>query len=372
MKFNKLKSSTPDVKTQPPGRGATDPTGGTPANKTKANRNFTWNRIWAGILTLLVIGGGVYLFVNISWVVTTGMVNTSTTAVASLTGGRVVEIMVGDGANVKEGQPIMKLANPAIQARYDAAKAQLDIARARFTRLEASGFGENVQTSFAKLSKARIRHDAAVRNATRAERLLLLDAITRSRYEDALIQLAETAADRNLAEAEWRGTKAASSTTGEGIEVDLKNEMSAAEASLSEAEAALADLTLVAPSTGQMTWLTKNRGDIVKPWEAVAHVIKPEYQIIDTYVRLSDLKDIAPGSKASVRFGNFGGGLDGVVTVVGPRVSLSDDSNFVGPERAITPSRIDDLVTVVQIRLTNTVPANIKPGETVNVWIKRN
>jgi HlyD family secretion protein len=121
-----------------------------------------------------------------------GTIETREIRVGSKVGGRVVEVLVVEGQEVKTGQPLVKFDIAELQTQYSQAQARLEQQRARLERLERGARPEEKAQARAATETARATLEA-VRNGPRPEEIA-----------QARASVAAASADVNSAEAEYK------------------------------------------------------------------------------------------------------------------------------------------------------------------------
>jgi len=122
-----------------------------------------------------------------------GFVEAEEVAVAAEIGGRVAELMVEEGDEVAEGDVILQLDPAILEAQRDAAQAQLDVATAQRTRLQAGAREEIIAQAEAQVAAAQAGRDAAY--AAWQDALAI-----RSNPQDIELQIAQAQTQAQVAE----------------------------------------------------------------------------------------------------------------------------------------------------------------------------
>src|SRR3954462_3585678 len=121
--------------------------------------------VWKTVLAVLVIvaiavGGGVYwwqLNRNSEYLVLPGTVEVQEVRLSSKIGGRVKDVFVDDGAEVKANDPLVELDIPELRAQRQQVAAQLDSANAALAKAEKGPLEEEFQASAAAVASAKAR-----------------------------------------------------------------------------------------------------------------------------------------------------------------------------------------------------------------------
>jgi HlyD family secretion protein len=121
-----------------------------------------------------------------------GTIETREIRVGSKVGGRVLEVMVVEGQEVRTGQPLVKFDIAELQTQFSQAQARVEQQRARLVRLERGARPEEKAQARAATETARATLEA-VRNGPRPEEIA-----------QARASVAAASAEVNSAEAEFK------------------------------------------------------------------------------------------------------------------------------------------------------------------------
>jgi membrane fusion protein YbhG len=121
-----------------------------------------------------------------------GTIETREIRVGSKVGGRVLEVMVVEGQEVRTGQPLVKFDMAELQTQFSQAQARVEQHRARLVRLERGARPEEKAQARAATETARATLEA-VRNGPRPEEIA-----------QARASVAAASAEVNSAEAEFK------------------------------------------------------------------------------------------------------------------------------------------------------------------------
>lgn len=119
----------------------------------------------------------------------------SASDLAFRTGGRVAAVLVSEGEQVKQGQPLIRLQDDELKATIAQAQAALDLAKANLAQIEQGARPEEIATAEAALRAAQ----AQVGGAT-AERDRLTGGATDAAIAAAQARLASALVDQKLAQ----------------------------------------------------------------------------------------------------------------------------------------------------------------------------
>ena len=329
------------------------------------------------------------------------------------TSGRVTQVLVTDGDQVKAGQSLVKLqdtelkaaltqaqadlkalqngARPeeiaAAQANLDIAQSQLEVAQADLSRLQHGSLA--VQTASAQADAARAKAELKV--AQDSYDALVLGpghgiptdlnvpgrglgayeeqkrrelAATQAAYTAALKRVteAQVSADDSLKAAQAGVDIAMAQRDAAKAKLDLTKagatpqQIDIAKARVDQAQAALDEATLVAPFDGTIAEVTINVGEIASPATAVASIADVTQWEVDTDdLSEVDVVGIKPGDSTSVT-------VDAL-----PGVTLNGQVTSITPRSAV---KRGDVTYTVKVALTDADP-RLKWGMTAFVDIRK-
>jgi HlyD family secretion protein len=193
-----------------------------------------------------------------------GTIEVDEVHIAPRTGGRVAELFVQEGDTLHRGQPIARLVAPEMQARRDLAQAQIETA---------------MRDADAHVAQLEFMHA----DARRQEELLRNQTVSPSEAERA----------RSAAAAEEKSLEAARMRI-----VQMR-------AQLSEIDAELRELQVVAPNDCVLEVLNVKVGDVLAPNQELATLVLPQHLWVRVYVPEPWLGYIKLGEKVSLKVDSF-------------------------------------------------------------------
>ncbi len=327
-------------------------------------------------------------------------------------GGRVAEVLVKEGDVVRAGQPLVKLQDAEQKAAL--AQAQADLARLQAgTRAEEIAATQaNVDVAGAQVKAAQVEldkvkngaqqaADVASAQAQVAQAKVQLKAVqdsydsittgietlkeygrsgtTLSRYEQqtrvqlaaaqaaynaALKQLAlaQTSKDDDLRSAQARLNVAIGQRSAAQAQLDLlkagstAEQIEAAKARVTQAQAALDETTLVAPFDGAIADLAVNVGEMVGPGPRIASLADlTQWQVETDDLSEVDVVNVQPGAEASIT-------VDAL-----PGVTLKGQVKSIVPRSAV---KRGDVTYTVKVAIADSEP-RLKWGMTAFVDIRK-
>ena len=360
-------------------------------------------------VVILVFGGlcVTYWFWSSQWILTRGRVVATTVAIAATKTGRLTEILVTEGQSVKTGQLVARLDHIEIEAKLREAQARLaesriklvaardmgvdpefqsDMLEAESEQLDADGQASNLR---ARIDALTVDLEQARINMGRAERLYLLQVITRPEWESAAARHRSLEAQAKVLKTEHR-TKIERSRRVSGVlelaRVNLVRGQRGQDSLIDQLEtrvvqedervaAILASFELreiVASRDGIVTWIYAEPGEVVDHNDTLITLVDESDRWIEAYVEANDLIFVTAGKRAVISFKGFGGGTyEGHVVKYVSRYENMEAKPRVGPDQVRTPLRLGRVAHPVRIMIDEPLPANIRPEMVASVRIKK-
>jgi membrane fusion protein (multidrug efflux system) len=207
--------------------------------------------------------------------------------------GRVVAILVDENQQVSAGQDILRLDRADAEARLERARADLAAARNKMVSSEAAAASADAQRKAAEVTLWR-----ANRELERVQSLVDRGASSKRQLDNARAER-----DAAVASARAFAMQAEAERAALGNEAPVKQ----AQASLREAELALARTELVAPFDAVIGRKTVHLGDIVRPGQALMALRRREPSWVMANFKETQLQRMTPGARATVYVDAFPG-----------------------------------------------------------------
>ena len=220
--------------------------------------------------------------------------------VGSTVTGRVAEVRLAEGAQVRQGDVLVQLESDELRAALAQALASERQAQARLTGLRSSGRS----AAQAALAQADATLQASSANLARVWQL-----VAQGFYSAAQLDEARRAVD--VARAQQLGAQAqvqANADAGTEV-VQAQAQLALAQAATVAAQARLAQTTLVAPADARVLVREVEPGQIVQPGKALFSLALAGPTQLVAQVDERFLDQLQPGQKASVVADAFAGQL---------------------------------------------------------------
>jgi multidrug resistance efflux pump len=245
-------------------------------------------------------------------------------------GGRVAEVLIRDGVEVRADQVLVRLEAPELEAQREQWLARVQARSAALERMRSGARSEEKEAAAAAAEATQARYerlkaDSRIEDIRQAEAELEREEATLAvakqelrRNEWAFSRNAGKAADLDSARAE-EGRSVARVTAARAhfdqlIAGSRKEDIDEAAAALAEArgklreiEAQLREAILLAPEPAFVEVLSVRKGDVVAPNQAIVRVLRTEDLWVKVYVPETDLGRVRLGQKVEVSVDSYPG-----------------------------------------------------------------
>jgi len=242
------------------------------------------------------------------------------TFVAARVPGRITEVLVQEGDQVKQGQPVARLDCVDQNAMLAAAEARVKASESTVAAAEAAykGARDNIGVAAAQVSAARAAASAVAaekslveRNKQRADDLHGTGAISTALFEEAETRYAgvgeqHKAADANVQTARARTAAAQSAASAAAAQVDVARAgLQAALADKQRAQLAVDECVLVAPRDALVTARLQEPGSVVGPGTRILTLLDIATAKVTFFLPNAELSRASIGAPAEVRVDAF-------------------------------------------------------------------
>ena len=273
--------------------------------------------------------------------------------------GRISAVKVQEGDKVSAGQVLAELDPVPFRTDVDSARADLAQAQAQLDKARRGFRVEEVAQARATVAQREADLENARVTLKRQEQLVAAGLVTHQQIDDAQMRVQMTEAA--LAAAHGQLTLELHGSRIEDIEAQ-EALLAAARARLEKAQTALADATLLAPSSGIISVRARELGAIVQAGQTVYTLTLNDPVWIRAYVPQPRLGRIKPGMSVKVTIDSM------------PGKQYQGTVGFIAPAAEFTPKTVqteqvrDDLV--YRIRVIASDPDDVfRQGMPVTVLI---
>lgn len=321
-------------------------------------------RLWILAIGLIVIGTGIFRFLNTPSLVPAdlllpGNIDVRQVNLSFKVSGRIESLTADEGDFVTAGQVYATLEKRYFDDSLRLALAQRDQARANLDRLKNGSRPEEIEQAQAQTANTRAALARADQDFIRAKQLIEKKIITSADYDVTKAAYLEAQAALNAAEASQRlveiGPRVEDIAAGQA-------QFDAAEAQVIVTQRQLADAELLAPHDGIILTRAREVGAIVNAGETVATLTLSSPIWVRTYIGEADLGRIAPGMEVTVATDNPAGR------------KYAGKVGFISPTAEFTPKSVEtrELRTslVYRVRIViDDADAGLRQGMPVTVSI---
>lgn len=200
-------------------------------------------------------------------------------AVGFPTGGLLREVLVAEGDHVEKGQLLARLDARELEARLQAARAELARTQANVKQVKAPVRQVELDVREAQLMQVRAELMAARNDTARAQRLKDTGAGTPAELDRALAVVARLEAQEATAQADIKLMQAGAREEAVAV---AEAGVAAARAAVTQVEAALQLTELRAPFSGTVAWQEPRAGDFVGPGLPVVRLADTSHWVVKT------------------------------------------------------------------------------------------
>lgn len=250
--------------------------------------------------------------------------------------GYIREIRFKEFQQVREGDTLVVIDDTDM--RLSVARARADYAAALAGRNVADRSAltatANVAVSHASLAEAKVLMDMAATDLARYEKLLARDAVTRQQYDAALTDYEAKKARYEMLNRQREASSTMVDVSRERVsQTDAGIEL--AKAMLETAELNLSYTVITAPCDGYTSRKHIQTGQLVQPGQTLLDLVDCNDVWVTANYKETQLKHIAPGSKAEIRVDAipgvvFTGEVEAVAGATGASLSLLPQDNSAG------------------------------------------
>jgi HlyD family secretion protein len=275
-------------------------------------------------------------------------------------GGRIAQMPVEEGAQVKAGTLLAALDRAPVDDRAAQAAAQVAQAQAQLLKLQNGSRPQDIDAARARVAAAQAALSAAEEDYARRQPLVEPGAIAEAVWD-------QTVAARDRARAGLAEARAALALAQIGPRAE---DIAAARAALDAAKAAqggiatdTSDTQLRASLDGTVVTRAREPGAIVAPGETVFTLAIERPLRVRAYIAEGELSRIAPGMAVTVKADGNDKTYHGTIGFISPKAEFT-------PKTVQTSDLRTDLVYRLRI-VVNDPDAALRQGQPVTIRIAR-
>ncbi len=237
--------------------------------------------------------------------------------------GRLIEVLVDEGDVVAQGQRLATIDAEPYREAVALADARVQLATANFAKFEKGSRPQEVQQAAARVHEAEAAYQNAAREYDRQVGLFRTGGTSATARDAAESQRDQTAA--SLAALQESLALASEGFRSEEVNAS-KAELAAAVAERSQAETALADTELFAPSAGTVLARVREPGSVVAVGATVYSLSLRDPVYVRAYVAEPELGKLAPGTAVEVATDSSAKRYHGQIGYISPRAEFTPKS----------------------------------------------
>ena len=287
-----------------------------------------------------------------------GTVEATEVALGFQVPGRIEQVTPHEGDRVTVGQVLAQLDRSELEARKAQAEAMLAGARALLGEMEAGARTEELAQAREGARAADDRFTDAQRDYERMQRLLATGAVSQQMVDKARLTLNVAQSQRDQAAQQLKLVE-----TGPRPEriAAQRAMVQQAQASVRQADAALANAVITSPLDGVVTVRQREPGETVGAGAPVLTVINLSDRWVRIYIREDAIGAVRLGGTATITADAYRGKTySGVVSFISSQAEFTPRNVQTAEERV-------KLVYAVKVRVTGDAGNDLKPGMPADV-----
>ncbi len=278
-------------------------------NQMKSQKLKTMNKktLSTIIVLIAIIAFIVYTFIVVMKsepVILQGEVEAKQYSVASKLPGRIQEVAVKKGQQVKKGDFIFSIDSPEIDARLANAYAVRSAAHAQSRKAQNGAREEDITAAYSTYVKAEAAAQFAKKTFTRVNNLYNEGVVPAQHCDEAETRMKAACETANVAKAIWQKAEKGAREEDKAAANAL---VERADAAIAEVEAYMAETSLKAIADGEVSGINVEEGELVPTGFPVVTLLDLNDIWITLFIREDYINDFKPGNtfKATIP------GLDG-------------------------------------------------------------
>lgn len=270
--------------------------------------------------------------------------------------GRIEQYLVEEGDFVHEGDTLVVINSPEVQAKLEQAQAARAAAQAQNEKAQNGARAEQIQGAYELFQKAKAGEEVYRKSFERVQRLHEQGVISTQKYDETEAQYKVAVANRKAAESQYNMALKGARVEDQAA---AKAMVERVDGVLHEVHIAQQERYLLSPIDGEVADIFPKRGELVGQGSPVMSIVDMTDLWFHFAIREDMLKDIALHSEFDVKIPALGEGTWRVkVTYIKVMASYAT-------WRATQTNGGYDVKTFdVKARPLGEIPANLRPGMT--------
>ncbi|MCQ2310483.1 MAG: efflux RND transporter periplasmic adaptor subunit [Paludibacteraceae bacterium] len=284
----------------------------------------------------------------------TGEAEASEYRVSGKVPGRIERYLVEEGDYVHEGDTLVIINSPEVEAKLEQARAARRAAQAQNEKAINGAREEQIQGAYELFQKAKAGEEVYRKSFERVKRLHEKGVVSTQKYDETEAQYKVAVANRNAAESQYNMALKGARTEDQAA---AKAMVDRVDGILQEVHIAQAERYLLSPIDGEVSDLFPKRGELVGQGSPVMSIVDLDDLWFHFAIREDMLRDITMGSEFDIRIPALGQGTWRVkVTYI--KVMAS----YATWRSTQTNGGYDVKTFDVKARPMGDIPAGLRPG----------
>lgn len=250
--------------------------------------------VMVALVAVSIIG---FLFLNKPDEITEGQADATSVRISGKLPGRVVEIFVHEGDNVRKGDTLVHIHSALAEAKLMQAEGMKQVAASQNKKVDAGTRIQIIQTAQELVNQADAACNIARKTFDRMQALYQQGVISEQKRDEAQ-------AAYNAAKAALQAAKSQLALAQAGAQQEDKTSAQAmvnvAQGGIDEVEALLQDQYLVAPCDGQIDQVYPNEGELVMLGSPVMSLLKLDDKWVTFNIREEKLEGMKIGDEIAI------------------------------------------------------------------------
>lgn len=218
--------------------------------------------------------------------------------ISGMVPARVKQFMVEEGTLVKQGDTLVILDSPQLNARLEQASAAENVALAQNRKAAKGARQELIQGAYELWQKAEIGVDIAKKSYNRVQHLFDKGVVTAQKRDEAEAQYMAAIASSKAAQSQYDMAKNGAESEDKDAALALVNR---AKGAVQEVESYLNETILISPSDGEISEIFPKTGELVGAGAPIMNVVNLKNTWFTFNIREDLLADIKMGSTFKVK-----------------------------------------------------------------------
>lgn len=247
------------------------------------------------LLTVVIVVTLIGLFaVKKEPIVLQGQVEASEVRVSGKVPGRILELLVKEGAKVSKGDTLVLIDSPEVNAKLQQALATEDAAKAQSMKADKGARKELIAGAYEQWQKALVGVDLAKKSFDRVQNLYNKGVLPAQKRDEA-------EANYKAAEATAKAAQSQYDMAKNGAELEDKESATAmlnrAKGAVAEVSSYLTEVTLTAPISGEISDIFPKKGELVGTGAPIMNIVDLDDNWVVFNVREDLLSKLTMGKK---------------------------------------------------------------------------